>query len=450
MSSVRDIPEERMTTYRITTKKKALKGTAFNDSFFGSKFKDIFDGRAGDDYIYGADGSDSLTGGDGDDTIYSGAGSDKALGGLGKDTLYGSLGNDKLYGGEGMDYLSGDEDNDSLYGDTSRDNLYGGDGNDKLYGGEDDDYLSGDLGNDRLDGGKGNDQLNGGAGSDYLSGGAGDDILNGGEISSSTLTVPGKDRLLGGDGDDTLIVDAGDNALGGMGVETLNLQVDAGTSAYAIYSLNLSKVTGKKAADIGYQGIKAGQFEKVYVSVYDMDVGSLITGTKGSDTFSVYGKSGVINGGAGDDYLFASGYNADNPANGIVVNGDAGDDKLSGYDHVTLIGGKGDDQFILNQHAETTIADFSGKDYFLVRVDSFRYYDSTLEKYVSPTFDMNNPLVVGTDPKPAAALAQFLYDTDDGKLYFDADGTGLNFNLHLVTTLANKAALKTSDFVFVI
>jgi hypothetical protein len=43
-----------------------------------------------------------------------------------------------------------------------------------------------------------------------------------------------------------------------------------------------------------------------------------------------------------------------------------------------------------------------------------------------------------------------LYETDDGKTYFDADGTGLNFDPHLVTTLANKAALKASDFVFVI
>jgi Ca2+-binding RTX toxin-like protein len=257
MSMVARIPEARMTTYRITTKKKALKGTAFDDSFFGSKFKDIFDGRAGDDYIYGADGSDSLTGGDGNDDLYTGAGSDKALGGLGNDRLYGSLGNDTLSG---------------------------------------------------------------------------------------------------------------------------------------------------------------------------------------------YGKSGVINGGAGDDSLSASAYNANNPANGIVLNGGAGDDKLSGFGNVTLVGGKGDDQFILEQYAKSTIADFSGKDYFLVRASNFQHYDYNLNKYVATTFDMNNPLVVGTDPKPATALAQFFYDTDDGKLYFDADGTGLDYDLQLLTTLANKAA----DFVFVI
>ena len=452
---VAPIPEDRMTTYRITTKKKALKGTASDDSFFGSKFKDIFDGRAGDDYIYGADGSDSLTGGDGNDEIFSGTGSDKALGGLGNDRLYGSLGNDRLYGGEGKDSLSGQEGNDSLYGDAGQDSLYGGDGKDKLFGGDDDDYLSGDDGNDRLDGGKGDDQMSGGDGNDYLSGGAGDDILDGSDpfvITDPKNPTPiiGKDRLLGGDGDDRIIVDNGDNALGGKGIDTLNLSVFEGLPEYNVYSLDFSKITGKKAAEIGYQGIKAGQFEKVSATVYKMDVGSVITGSKGNDTLSGYGKSGVINGGAGDDSLSASAYNPDNPANGIVLNGGAGDDKLSGQGDVTLVGGKGDDQFVLNQYAETTIADFSGKDYFLVRASNFRYYDPNLNKYVSPTFDMNNPLIVGTDPKPATALAQFLYDTDDGKLYFDADGTGLNYDPQLTTTLANKAALKASDFVFVI
>jgi Ca2+-binding RTX toxin-like protein len=444
-----------MTTYRITTKKKALKGTAFDDSFFGSKFKDIFDGRDGDDYIYGADGSDSLTGGDGNDEILSGTGSDKALGGLGNDDLYGGLGRDRLYGGEGNDYLSDEEGDDSLYGDAGRDNLWAGDGNDKLFGGEDDDYLYGEEGNDRLDGGKGDDQLYGGAGNDYLYGGAGDDILNGREPfvitdPNNPAPVMGRDRLLGGDGNDTVMVDDGDNALGGKGMDTLSVLFSGTSSAYTTYALNFSNVTGKKAADIGYLGIKAGQFEKVSVSVSNMDAGSVITGSKGNDSISVYGKSGMISGGAGDDYLYASGTNVGDPANGIVVNGGAGDDQLSGNGNVSLVGGAGQDRFILSQYESCTIADFSGKDFFFVRAADFGYYNRTLKKYVTPTFDTANTLVVGSDPKPATTLAQFFYDTDDGKLYYDADGTGADADIELITTLANKAALKASDFVLVI
>ncbi|MGF9758361.1 calcium-binding protein [Microvirga sp. 0TCS3.31] len=479
-----------MTTYRITTKRKALKGSATDDFFFGSKFKDIFDGRAGDDYIFGADGNDSLTGGAGNDDIYGSLGSDKAFGGLGRDYVDGGLGNDKLYGdagrdtligdegndslygGEGRDFLYGDEGNDrldggddddylaghdgsdSLYGDEGQDDLSGGKGDDRLYGGDDDDYLDGYEGNDRLDGGKGDDSLYGGAGNDYLSGGAGDDFIDGTDpIPSTDPTIPvasSRDRLLGGDGNDTAKVDGEDYALGGKGVDTLILQANGSSSDYTVYSLNFAKVTGKSAASIGYLGIKAGQFEKVDVDVYEMDVGSVVTGTKGNDVIYGSGKSGVINGGSGDDYLSADGYNADNPANGIVVNGGAGDDKLSGSGDVTLIGGKGDDEFALDDYTECTIADFSNKDFFTIGADSFTRYDPILNKNLPLPFDMINLLVVGADPKATSTLAQFLYDTDDGKLYYDRDGVGTEYDLDLVTTLANKAALKASDFVFVI
>ncbi|WP_201860993.1 calcium-binding protein [Microvirga soli] len=444
-----------MTTYRITTKRKALKGSSSDDFFFGSKFKDIIDGRAGDDYIFGADGIDSLTGGDGDDTIYGGLGSDKALGGLGRDNLNGGLGNDKLYGGEGRDFLNGDEGNDSLYGDAGRDNLYGADGNDKLYGGDDDDELTGGEGNDRLDGGKGDDNLYGQAGNDYLSGGAGDDFIDGTDPTPSTdpanPVAPSKDKLLGGDGNDRVVVDGGDNALGGKGVDTLILQARGGPTDYTVYSLNFSKVTGKSAANIGYLDIKAGQFEKVDVDVFKMDVGSVITGSKGNDTISGYGKSGLINGGSGNDDLYASGSNAENAANGIVVNGGAGDDILSGDGDVTLIGGRGDDQFALDEYSDCIIADFTGKDdFFIIDAYSFRTWDPVLQKTVPLAFDRANLLVVGADPKATSTLAQFLYDTDDGKLYYDADGIGTVDDLDLVATLANKAALKASDFVFVI
>lgn len=245
------------------------------------------------------------------------------------------------------------------------------------------------------------------------------------------------------------MVDDRDYALGGKGVDTLDIQVESTSTSYVVYSINFSKITGKSAANIGCLGIKAGQFEKVSAFISDIDVGSVITGSKGNDTISGYGKSGLINGGSGNDTLYAAGYNSENHANGIVVNGGAGDDSLSGNGDVTLVGGRGDDQFILDQFKSATIADFSGKDYFLFHLQDFEYYDYNQKQYVTPTFDLKNLLVIGSDPKATSTLPQFLYDTDDGKLYFDADGIGENYDPDLVTTLANKAALNASDFVII-
>lgn len=442
-----------MAIFRITTKRKAVKGSADDDSFFGSKFNDNFDGRGGDDLIYALDGNDSLTGGDGNDTVYTGNGSDRALGGLGRDTLYGNLGNDRLYGGDGKDFLSGDEGNDSLYGDAGRDTLNGGDGNDRLYGGEDDDLLSGDGGNDRLDGGKGDDDLNGGEGTDYLSGGDGDDMLNGRDpfivTDPTTPPLPGRDRLLGGNGNDTVLADSGDYALGGKGVDTLNVQFANPSSGYLVYSINFSKITGNSAADVGYLGIRAGQFEKVSAVIQDMGAGSVVTGSKGNDSIEGSGVSGAVYGGSGNDRLRAYADDDDIAGNGIVVDGGAGNDRLSGFGDVTLVGGRGDDQFTLSRSSGATIADFSGKDFFLVSAESFDYFDPDLGKMVTPTFDTTNLLVVGADPRATSTLAQLLYDTDDGKLYVDLDGTGTKFNPEFLITLANKAALKASDFVII-
>jgi Ca2+-binding RTX toxin-like protein len=231
-------------------------------------------------------------------------------------------------------------------------------------------------------------------------------------------------------------------------MDTLEIRIESNSSSDVVYSINFSKATGKNAADIGYLGIKAGQFEKVSAVIFDMDVGSVITGSKGNDTIRGYGKSGMISGGSGNDNLTAYGDTSENTTNVLIANGGSGDDTLSGDGNVTLIGGKGADQFALDQYSSCTIADFSGKDLLLIDAYSFRFYDPILNKFVPLAFDMANLLVVGADPKATSTLAQFLYDTDDGKLYYDRDGVGTDYELDLVATLANKAALKASDFVF--
>jgi len=57
-------------------------------------------------------------------------------------------------------------------------------------------------------------------------------------------------------------------------------------------------------------------------------------------------------------------------------------------------------------------------------------------------------LVSGANPNASTASGQFLFDTDDGRLLWDADGTGSGAAT-LVATLGNLPALTASDFVVI-
>jgi hypothetical protein len=56
--------------------------------------------------------------------------------------------------------------------------------------------------------------------------------------------------------------------------------------------------------------------------------------------------------------------------------------------------------------------------------------------------------VSGSDPSASAATGQFLYDSDDGRLLWDADGTGSGEAV-LVATFNNVPSLAGSDFVVI-
>ncbi len=190
-------------------------------------------GSNSDDTINGTSGNDKITAKDGDDLVEGGDGKDKIDGGDGDDSLYGGDGRDDLKGGSGDDLLDGGDDDDKLDGGDGADTLLGGAGDDKLKGGEGDDSLDGGDGDDRLEGQSGNDTLLGGAGDDeiygdsasgsgkgsgsggnvvsfddYLDGGAGNDIMVGGQ---------GEDTVLGGDGNDIIYGDQAHGSGSGSG-----------------------------------------------------------------------------------------------------------------------------------------------------------------------------------------------------------------------------------------
>jgi Ca2+-binding RTX toxin-like protein len=416
-----------------------IKASKASDWLYGTDKNNKINGLAGDDLLYGLQGNDKLSGDVGDDTLYGDLGNDNLSGGDGNDTLLGGLGRDKLSGGKGNDRLYGGDDEseieaDTLSGGDGHDTLYGRGGNDKLSGDAGDDDIDGGDGNDKLSGGKGEDSLYGGAGSDNLSGGDDDDYLNGG---FDLL----KDVLNGGAGNDRISLRAEDAAIGGKGVDTLVVNAFSFTSDPVVYAINLSKISGKKAASIGYLNMKAGQFEKAVLDVTDAAAGSAITGSTGDDRITVDGVSGLVKGGKGNDYLSAYSFSyTGGLSDGFTLDGGAGNDRLSAEgDNNKLIGGAGNDLFIANHNAvNSTILDFSAADRILISRHEWAHFK---------TVDRANFLVAGSDPVANSTGGQFLYDTDDGRLLYDRDGTGSAAAIEIFV-LANKASLKASSFLF--
>jgi len=101
-----------------------------------------------------------------------------------------------------------------------------------------------------------------------------------------------------------------------------------------------------------------------------------------------------------------------------------------------LTGGKGSDLFALKLGLRNdTITDFGGKDLLLLQ-----------HEFGFDNADRANLLVTGADPKANSTKGQFLYDTDDGNLFYDADGTGAGA-ADLLVVMANHAVLKASSFL---
>ena len=124
-----------------------------------------------------------------------------------------------------------------------------------------------------------------------------------------------------------------------------------------------------------------------------------------------------------------------------VLQGGAGDDKLEGGGHGdTLTGGLGADQFIYASEAAIgsgdLITDFKrGEDKLVIDKDMFGF--------------SNLALFSGTELKATGSAPQFFFESDTGRLWYDADGTGNEADGVLVATLSTVTALSTSDFLLI-
>lgn len=477
----------------------SLYGGAANDTFIGGNGDDLFDGGTGRDFInfggsaavsvnlsmtsaqvtgYGTDAFidiEDVTSGSGHDLLIgtafgnvlnAGAGNDSLDGGRGNDVINGGAGNDWAIftgatsafvnlqvvvaqnTGYGMDRLAGIENirsgngGDLLIGDARGNVLDSGAGGDTLTGNDGNDQLNGGLGDDLIDGGAGIDrayfteavaatvdlslvgaQVTGQGtdtltGIEYVTSGVGNDRLIGNALANSLSSGAGNDALTGRGGNDTLLGGEGsDNLNGGLGDDL----IDGGAGIDRAYYY------GTAAATVNLSLARAqitGQGTDRLVSIENLTTGS------GNDWLKGNSLANSINAGDGND----------------TVNGVAGNDTLDGGNgNDRLIGGTGSDTFVFHWALGSTnidrIVDFSLAD-DTIQLDSAVFSRLAVGALSTAAFTAN------TTGHATDALDQIVYETDTGRLFFDADGSGAGARV-LFAVLNPGLALTSADFFVV-
>ena len=255
-----------------------------------------------------------------------------------------------------------------------------------------DNTINGSLLDDDIFGKGGSDYLYGLDGNDFIDGGVGDDFLFGGN---------GDDILVGGKGADTMEGGAGaDEFKGGKGMDT----VDYSSSTSAVLAYLNANTSGADAAGDNYVNA-----ENVIGSAF----ADFLQNNDGGDAF----------GGSGVDTIYGGGTNGGTDEGGRI-RGDAGIDSLQmmyGNTTAWLQNGQGYD--VVNEFIEN-------QDNFFIDLSDFG---------LGATFDANE-LVNSDSITAVGGNAQFIYDGDDSRLYFDSNGTG-GGGLVLIADLTGSTVL---------
>jgi Ca2+-binding RTX toxin-like protein len=418
-------------------------GNSFNNTLIGNDSNNLLQGLAGNDNLDGKAGNDTLVGGTGNDTYTIDAsdtivenaneGTDSVRANFSyilADTLENltllSTGNIDGTGNNSNNSLTGNNGNNRLEGLAGNDNLNGGLGNDTLVGGSGNDSYTIDAGDTLIENANegtdsvnasftytlgnnlenltlsGNTAINGTGNTlnNILNGNSGNNLLLGLEGNDSLDGKAGNDTLEGGAGDDTYTIDAGDTI-----TENANAGTDTIKVGFASYTLtaNFENLTLTGTLAINGTGNNSNNL------LTGNNVANTLTGLEGNDT---------LTGGSGNDTL---------------VGGNGND---------VLTGGSGLDQFVLN-------APGTGID----SITDFRVIDDTLVVSASQfgggltvgtAIDSSQFLIGAGATTATTADHRFIYNSTNGALFFDPDGTNA-IALTQIATLSTKLAMTHLD-----
>jgi Ca2+-binding RTX toxin-like protein len=308
-----------------------------------------------------------------------------------------------LVGEDAINGIGNNLDN-RINGNNAKNRIWGKDGNDVLIGRGGNDTLIGDKGSDRLIGNQGNDLLNGGPGIDTMTGGPDNDtyIVN----HTRDVVKEGRNR-----GTDVVKSSAGYNL--GANVENLNL---VGKSAINGVGNNLDNRIGGNNAK------------------------NRIIGKLGDDILIGRGGNDVLIGNEGSDRLIGN-------VGNDLLNGGVGND--------TLIGGGGSDRFIFNTGksyrkaapGKDLIRDFKNRDNDRIILDktTFGALDSKAGRGFSVIAEFD---VVNRDAAVASSDAVIVYNENNGKLFYNANGSNSGLGAGGVfAVLDNSPQLEANDFI---
>lgn len=271
------------------------------------------------------------------------------------------------------------------------------------------DSIAGDAAGNRFLGTAGNDTI------DYSGLGGAVTLLAQGVIDKGALgtdSIANMERIVGAAG----FLNRIDGTVANPATQTTSFNVNLATQ-----SLTINGIPG-----LGSVSFTVANF----VDVTGTNNADIIAGDLAANTLTGSGGNDSLRGVEGDDILF----------------GGTGNDTLTGLLGAdVLTTGKGLDAiaFVNRNEGADLITDFNvADDVFLITSSGFA--DALPLGQLAPARFAAN--ISGT---PTVAVAQFVYDTNDGLLFFDIDGTG-GIGPTLLATLVGAPAITAADFVVIV
>ena len=354
-----------------------------NLSLLGAAIQAI--GNDLDNTLLGNDSNNELIGGKGNDVLLGGLGADIMIGGEGDDTYSVDTSGDTLIenNDEGTDAVISSIDFD-LTNHVNIENLFlsdegtgqNGKGNDL------DNNIIGNKLDNTLEGGKGNDELNGKEGNDTLIGGEGDDLYH---IDNINDTV----TELADEGNDTVSVSFDDYTLDLDNIENLTLE---GSAITGTGNDEANKLTGNNENNV----LNGGQGDDILEGGAGDDS---LTGGEGKDIFSFTKKSGGFH----DPTVIITTPDGEEIPQALYTDDDG---KMIPVD-----------ASLKSTLDIDTITDFSVID------DKIRFDKDVYNEFGGSLSAANFRSGAGVTSS-ASANDYLIYNTTDGKLYYDQDGSG--------------------------